>query len=45
LRETRTLVLTIGHSTHSIEAFIGLLQVHGAEKASVGLAKPPRDFP
>jgi hypothetical protein len=32
LPETRTLVLTIGHSTHSIEAFIGLLQVHGAVK-------------
>jgi uncharacterized protein (DUF488 family) len=29
LPETRTLVLTVGHSTHSVEAFIGLLQAHG----------------
>jgi hypothetical protein len=27
-----TLILTIGHSTHSMEAFIDLLQAHGVKR-------------
>ena len=30
--ETSTLILTVGHSTHSMEAFIGLLQAHGVKR-------------
>jgi len=32
LPECSTLVLTVGHSTHSLEAFIGLLQAHGVKR-------------
>jgi uncharacterized protein (DUF488 family) len=32
LPETCTLVLSVGHSTHSLEAFIGLLQAHGVKR-------------
>jgi uncharacterized protein (DUF488 family) len=32
LPESFTLILTIGHSTHSIEEFIGLLLAHGVKR-------------
>ena len=32
LSGSSTLILTIGHSTHSMEDFVGLLQVHGVKR-------------
>jgi len=32
LLESSTLILTVGHSTHSIEVFAGLLQAHGVKR-------------
>jgi uncharacterized protein (DUF488 family) len=34
LSDTSTLILTIGHSTHSMEEFVALLQTHGVQKVA-----------
>lgn len=40
LSESSTLILTIGHSTHCIEDFVGILQAHGAIPSSIWMLFP-----